>query len=195
MDNEDQNNAPPLETNDESLLTQPAAEETPPQETPPQQEQQTAPESYAPFNAPEGQTIDEATHGELSALGKDLNLTQQQLQAIVDYGAKKVGDGMEAVRLEVLRKHQQWRDESEKDPEITGNIDHARRLIKNAGDEQFVSMIDETGIGNNPTFIRFCIKVGKLLGEDAFIKPEGGAAGASSDSLTNLAHSLYPDMK
>jgi hypothetical protein len=175
----------------------PAAEPQPPQ----------APEGYEPFTAPEGFSITDEQNGELVALGKEMKLNQAQMQKLVDFGAKKIGDGMEAARLEAIRreamKHgemkERWRRESEDDPEIAAGIGHARRLVTgvvNAGDEKFredfKTMVNETGVGFNPVFIRFCIQAGKLLGEDAFIKP--GNASPNSQTLAGIAHSLYPDM-
>ena len=198
IDQQDQQAQDPL------LSGEPAEEQTGEQtqqteQTQPEQ-QQAAPEEYTPFEVPEGtEPIDDATHQELASLGKDLGLTQDQLQKIVTYGAKKIGDGMEAVRLEILKKRQDWRTASEKDPEITNGIDHAKRLVTSVGDEKFKSefkeMMDETGIGDNPTFIRFCIQAGKLLGEDSFVRSEKKSAGEQQESLLSMARSLYPDMK
>jgi hypothetical protein len=160
-----------------------------------QGEQGAEPDSYAPFTTPEGTTpIDEETHAELAQLGKTLGLNQQQMQTLVDFGAKKIGDGMEAARLEIFRKRAAWREEAQKDPEIAKDIDHAYRLVKEAGDEELKTVFNETGIGDNPVFIRFCIRAGKLLGEDAFIRAEKGGSG-NPESILSIAHNLYPDMK
>jgi hypothetical protein len=160
-----------------------------------QGEQGAEPDLYAPFTTPEGTTpIDDETHAELSQLGKTLGLNQQQMQTLIDFGAKKIGDGMEAVRLEIFRKREAWREEAQKDPEITKDIDHAYRLLKEAGDEKLKDVFNETGIGDNPVFIRFCIRAGKLLGEDAFVRAEKGGSG-NPESILSIAHNLYPDMK
>ncbi|MDR1019143.1 MAG: hypothetical protein LBL73_00160 [Synergistaceae bacterium] len=174
---------------------QQAQEQTPEQTPEPQQQQPQpqAPESYEPFTPPEGMYITEDDHNELVALGKEMKLTQAQMQTLVNYGGKKIGDGMEAARLEIMKR---WQKESENDPEISAGIDHARRLVTNVGDEkfreEFKSMVDDTGIGYNPVFIRFCIQAGRLLGEDAFIK--SGGPDARPDTLTGIAHSVYRDM-
>ena len=178
-----------------------------PQEQQTQQPQQAqTPESYEAFAVPEGTTpIDEPTHAELTELGKEMKLTQAQMQQLVSYGAKKIGDGLEAVRLEIMKQEamkdeetrKRWRQESESDPEIAAGIDHARRLVANVGDgkfrEEFQGFMNETHIGDNPVFIRFCIQAGRLLGEDAFLK-SGARIGANGNTLTGIAHSLYPDM-
>ncbi|MDR1514082.1 MAG: hypothetical protein LBS45_00170 [Synergistaceae bacterium] len=189
---------PTQEQQQESQQTQDTqqSQDTQPEPASPaaESQQQQAPESYEPFTAPEGFSITDEQNGELVELGKEMKLNQTQMQRLVDFGAKKIGDGMEAMRLEIIKR---WRHESEHDSEITAGIDHARRLISNIGDEKFRAdfraMINETGIGDNPLFIRFCIQTGKLLGEDAFIK-QGNNTNPNSQTLAGIAHSLYPDM-
>jgi hypothetical protein len=202
MDIEEQEQSSLLDGGAEEQQTQEEQAQTQ-QTQEPQQTQQTqepaVPEEYSPFNAPEGsEPIDETTNQELAALGKEMKLTQEQMQKLVDYGAKKIGDGMEAVRLEALKKRQEWRTASEKDSEIADGIDHARRLVTSVGDDKFRTefrdMMNETGIGDNPVFIRFCIQAGKLLGEDSFVRPERKPAG-EPESILSMAHSIYPNMK
>jgi hypothetical protein len=175
--------------------TQPQTQSEPQQTQEPQQPQQPqAPETYEPFAAPEGIGITDAQQGELAALGREMKLNQAQMQKLVDFGSKKIGDGMEALRLETLKR---WREQTENDPDIRAGIDHARRLVTNVGDEkfreEFKGMIEETGIGYNPVFVRFCVQAGKLLGEDAFIK-SGNTSPTATNTLAGIAHSLYPDM-
>jgi hypothetical protein len=198
MSEEIESGSPLLEPPQDTQETQ-QTDTQQPQETQPQsqqgaqQQQPQAPETYEPFAAPEGMYITEGQQGELEGLGKEMGLNQAQVQKLVDFGSKKIGDGMEALRLETLKR---WRQETEKDPEISAGIDHARRLVTNVGDEkfreEFKAMIEETGIGYNPVFVRFCIQAGRLLGEDAFIRP--GHANPGSQTLAGIAHSLYPDM-
>ena len=161
----------------ETIINQSPPEGTPPatpaerQPTPPEQTLPPEPISYTDFSVPEGaEKIDAATHDELTKLGQELKLNQEQVQKFVDLGLKKIGDGQEAIRLEILKKKMQWESEAQKDPEIMGNLDHAKRLVDRFGNEELRKTFDDTGIGNNPEFIRFCINAGRALGEAPFVQ-------------------------
>ena len=150
--------------------------------------QQQPPITYEKFNVPDGsEPINEATHNELVTLGNELKLNQQQLQKIVDYGAKKIGDGMEAVRLKAIAMQEEWRKKSMTDPEISAGMEHAQRLVARFGNENFKSMMNETGVGNHPEFIKFCIQAGRLLGEAPFVDSGKPASPPQTSILGALA--------
>ena len=61
-------------------------------------EPQGAPDEYADFTLPEGIEIDPDGLGNLKALAKDLNLTQEQAQKVADLGAAQAQKFAEALR-------------------------------------------------------------------------------------------------
>jgi hypothetical protein len=160
-----------------------------------QQQQQQAPDSYEKFNVPDGfDPIDETTHNDVSTLGKEFNLNQQQLQKFIDLGSKKIGDGMEAMRLKALAMHEEWRKVSESDPEIKEGLPHAIRLIDRFGNQELRNMLTDTGVGNHREFILFCIRMGKLHGEAPFIQSGQPAVMPQTSVLSSLAEKYRDKM-
>jgi len=164
-------------------------------------------EHYKPFTTPEGVSFDDKTHGSLTALGKELNLTQEQMQKFVDLGVSRFTDGQEAVRLKVLdeikEKFGEWEDQSMSDDEIKPYLNDKGKLPKvsefinramgNSDDtKKFLDMAAETGIGFNPLFIKFCIRAGKLMGEASFLEASrGGNKPVSMLSLEEQANAMF----
>lgn len=164
-------------------------------------------ENYQPFSVGEGnQPLDQETHNTLTAFGKEMKLTQEQMQKLVTLGVNKFTDGQEALRLEIKKQYDKWAETSTNDPEIKSELDAEgrvkgskeliNRIMGNADEAtEFRKMAQETGIGVNPLFIKFCIRTGKLLGEAPFLessKVEGTKG--SVMSLREQARQVYPNM-
>jgi len=162
---------------------------------------------YQPFTVPEGVSLDETTANDLEVLGKELNLTQEQMQKFVNLGVSRYTDGQEALRIQVLKeikdKFGEWESASMSDEEIKPFLNSGGKLPKvhefinramgNADDTQeFLDMAAETGIGFNPLFIKFCIRAGKLMGEAPFLEASrGGNRPASMLNFEQQADAMF----
>lgn len=139
---------------------------------------QKVPESYE-FEAPEGMELDESLIGELSEVSKDLGLTQEQAQTLLD----RMGPAMaqrQAEQIEAL--HQQWAEEAKADKEFGGDklndsLSHAKRAMDQFATDDLKSLLNETGMGNHPEVVRFFVRVGKATSEDGFVSGRKGAVG------------------
>tara|TARA_Y100001938_G_scaffold93329_1_gene127955 strand:- start:557 stop:1183 length:627 start_codon:yes stop_codon:yes gene_type:complete len=167
----------------ESLLTGGDAEQQPqeqqPQETPVQQEQpaetsqpEGAPESYE-FQAIEGSdlAVDSAPVQAFSEVAKDLNLTQEQAQSVLDKVAPALAQQNEDY-INDLRT--QWVEQVELDSEIGGdnlqeNLGKAIRVLDTYGTPEFKKLLGQTGLGDNPEMIRFLVRTHQDIGEDRFL--------------------------
>jgi len=174
-----------------------------PQQVSAQAQQQVT--AYKPFNTIDGgEPLDAATFEALSQLGLEMKLTQEQMQKFVNYGQKRIGDEMEAIRAQIEGKFIEWENASKNDDEIKPFLNEEGKMPKifefvnramgNPDDtKKFLSMARETGIGVNPLFIKFCIRAHKLMGESPFLGPSKGGA-ARPMTLVEQAKSLFPDM-
>jgi|TARA_R100000329_G_scaffold44621_1_gene41674 hypothetical protein len=176
------------ETNNEgqvadSLLTGQDAGQQPqeqqPQEAPVQQEQpaevsepEGAPESYE-FQAIEGADleIDSAPVQAFSEIAKDLNLTQEQAQSVLD----KVAPALRQQNDDYINEvRSEWVESVKSDPEIGGdklqeNLGKAVRVLDAFGTPELKSLLGETGLGDNPEIIRFLVRAHQDIGEDRFL--------------------------
>lgn len=176
------------ETNNEgqvadSLLTGQDAGQQPqeqqPQEAPVQQEQpaevsepEGAPESYE-FQAIEGSDleVDSAPVQAFSEIAKDLNLTQEQAQSVLD----KVAPALRQQNDDYINEvRSEWVENVKSDPEIGGdklqeNLGKAVRVLDAFGTPELKSLLGETGLGDNPEIIRFLVRAHQDIGEDRFL--------------------------
>ena len=79
-----------------------------------------APEEYAEFTVPEGTTLDEQTATEFKGLAKELDLTQEQAQKLLDFGGGKLRAQIEAPYKVWNEMQAKWQAEVKADPEIGG---------------------------------------------------------------------------
>lgn len=161
------------------------------------------PVEFQAFTVPESfGGIDSDTHAQISALARESGMSQQQAQRWVDIGARKFDDGMTAVRLQIAQKFEEWENASRNDDEIkpflndSGKLPKVSEMINRAmgnDTKAFHDMAEETGIGANPLFIKFCIRMSKLMGEAPFV---GGSVGGSGKQMSMLeqAKTMYPNM-
>lgn len=152
-----------------------------------------APEEYEPFTAPEGMTLDEELLGEFSPMAKDMNLTQEQAQKMVDMGAQLAQKIQNQQEVALKTKQRDWREAVKKDADMGGanlqtTLKDADKGLKFAGDDEFISLVKGSWLGDHPGVIRFLAKVGKTISEDT---AEHGTSGGD----VPLANRLFPSMK
>lgn len=156
-----------------------------------------APEQYEQFTFPEGfQVSDEMVKG-FEAKARELNLTQEQAQSLVDYDAERAAAFAEVQDAAYEAQINEWKDQSANDKEFGGpdyekNRAIAVDAINQYGSPEFVKFYEDTGIGDHPEFIRFCFRVGKTLQEDT-ASPGGQGGGGGSIEGKPLSEVLYPD--
>lgn len=147
------------------------------------------PESYD-LKMPDGVELDKAAADEFTALAKELKLDQATAQKFADVGAKMAQRNLEQHAAMV----QSWAESAKTDKEFGGdkfteNLAVARKAMDTFGSPGLKSLLDSTGLGNNPEVIRAFFKAGKAISEDGFVKGQQPAA-----AETDTAKKLFPSM-
>lgn len=155
-----------------------------------------APEEYGDFNAPEGIELAGPVMDEFKGVAKELNLTQEQAQSLID----RVTPAMQARAVENIRRvSREWAERSENDAEIGGaNFQATRanvwRVISNFGraadgtiDPDVTEFINSP-MGNHPGALKLIARAGAKFGEAKI--PTGNAAQTSYS-----ASDFYNDAK
>ena len=151
---------------------------------------QGAPEKYE-FATPEGMQFDDAVVGAFSEAAKDLNLSQEAAQKILD----KVGPVMAAQQNEALQAAStEWAEASKTDKEFGGdklneNLAVAKKAMDQFASPELRALLNESALGNNPEVIRMFYRVGKAISEDGFV-----VGGNAKNSEQTTAQRLYPNM-
>lgn len=129
------------------------------------------PDAYEKFSLPEGFEYDEKLAGEFGGVAKELGLSQNQAQKLVDHYIKLTQEGIAAHTEQLNQISEDWKKASETDKEFGGanldaNIAVAKKALDTFGNPELSKYLNESKLGNNPELIRFCWKVGKLLADD-----------------------------
>lgn len=150
-----------------------------------------APETYE-FKAPEGQEFDPEFLKAFSETAKELNLTQDNAQKLIDK-VSPVIQQQQTARIEAIRT--EWAESSKVDKEFGGdklneNLGVAKQALDKFGTPELKELINASGLGNHPEMIRFFYRTGKALAPDTFVggHKEGKAA---PKSFNDFADKLY----
>ena len=153
------------------------------------------PDAYADFVMPEGVEPDAAMIEQATPIFKELGLTQDQAQKLVDFQAAQVEAGSAEQADAFGQMMTQWQTDSKNDNEFGGdkfdeNVAIAQAAVTKFGTPELKQLLTDHGVGNHPEMIRFMYRVGKLTQEDV---PGGGnAPGGSPADRVSI---LYPNAK
>lgn len=132
-----------------------------------------APEKYEDFKLPEGTAFDSAVAQKFSEVAKELNLSQEKAQSVVD----KMLPIMHQRQLEQIKAISDgWRQKSESTPEIVDHIADVARLRDRFAFNEDGTMdpdIQEfmaSPAGNHPGCLKLLARAGRAFGESGFPK-------------------------
>lgn len=148
-----------------------------------------APEKYE-FAMPDGMQIDARAMADFEPLARELNLSQEQAQKLVDVYARQVLARHEAKNAEL----EEWVKRMKTDSEIGGaaidsSLRRAQSVIRIFGTPELDKALKSTGFVNHPEMVRLMARIGKAMAEDAFIT--GGNASAGPRDPAKV---LFPEM-
>ena len=127
-------------------------------------------------------------------VAKQLNLSKDQAQQVINVHAEVMHKAGEFIEQEVQAQFKEWANESMKDSEVGGaklqqNVAYAKTAIDQFGSTELKDILNMSGLGNNVEVIRMLSKVGEAISNDRFIQ------GKSTDGQpTDPAKILFPDM-
>jgi hypothetical protein len=147
------------------------------------------PEKYE-FVAPEGAQLNPEVMAKFEGVAKELGLTQEAAQKVVDAMGPQIAAAQKA-QFETVKT--QWADSARTDKEFGGekfaeNLAVATKALDAFGTPELRTLLNDTGLGNHPEIIRAFFKAGQKISGSNFVA--GGASGAASASA---AATLYPN--
>ncbi|HEJ7039356.1 TPA: peptidase [Serratia liquefaciens] len=143
----------------------------------------SAPEKYE-FAAPEGQELDANALSVFEPIAKELGLTQEQAQKLVDIYPQIQQQQADAWSKQIA----DWGEQVKADKEIGGDkfnasVGLAQRALDQFGNPELREYLNVSGLGNHPALVRFCAKVGKSMAEDSMVMPNNGGQLSAADVL------------
>jgi hypothetical protein len=196
----------------ESAPVQETKPETKPEAKPAEDEKSDAkpgaPETYAEFKAPEGYTLDEATVAKATPIFKELGLSQDQAQKLVDFYGDLSREAAEEPFKAYEATRNGWRDEVIKDatlgngkdglkPEVQARIQKAIDILPPADATALREALTLTGAGDHPAFIRAFNALADRLTEGSPVTGRGPSPhgqSASGQGRPTAAQALYPNL-
>jgi len=137
-----------------------------------------APEKYE-FKAPEGFELDTELVEQFTPVAKELNLTNDQAQKLVDLYADKIKAQQNANNEAWIATLDGWASSVKTDKEMGGpalenNLVAARNALEKYGTPELKAVMNPPspqnpkglGLGNHPEIIRVLARIGKAMGED-----------------------------
>lgn len=147
-----------------------------------------APEKYE-FQAAEGVELDTEALKEFEPVAREMNLTNEQAQKLVDVYPKILA-GVQQRQAEAWQQTtEQWAADVKADKEIggdklTSNLSAAQRALDQFGTPELKEYLNTTGLGNHPDLVKTFVKIGKAMSEDGMVT--GG-----NDGQRSAAEVLY----
>ncbi|CZV22017.1 Uncharacterised protein [Enterobacter hormaechei] len=138
-----------------------------------EQKQEGAPEKYE-FTAGEGVELDSEALKDFEPVARDLNLTNEQAQKLVD-AYPKILAGVQQRQAEAWQKQTEgWAETVKADKEIggdklTANLSAAQRALDQFGTPELKEYLNATGLGNHPDLVKTFVKIGKAMSEDGMV--------------------------
>lgn len=139
-----------------------------------EQKQEGAPEKYE-FKPAEGQELDTAALEQFEPIARELNLSNEQAQKMVDLYGTKILPMVQQQQAEAWQKTtEQWAADVKADKEIggdklTANLSAAQRALDLFGTPELKEYLNTTGLGNHPDLVKTFVKIGKAMSEDGMV--------------------------
>ena len=147
---------------------------------------------------PEGYTLDGERLTDTTALFKELNLSQDQAQKLIDRYVKADGENAQGLRalMDVERQQRVEKWGADLKEQLGNNYEatvaDARAAVTWANDPALVEAFDAEGWGNHPALVAFFSKVGAAVRGD---KLNGLGGETANRPEKTMAERIYPNMK
>lgn len=148
-----------------------------------------APEKYEFKATAEGQDLDAEALATFEPVARELGLSQEQAQKLVDIYGKDIVPKLEQKQAEAWQQQtEQWGNDVRADKEIggdklTANIGMAQKALDQFGTPELRTYLEQTGLGNHPDLVRCFMKIGKSMGEDSMVMAGNGGQRSAAEVL------------
>ena len=165
----------------------------------------SVPETYAEFKAPEGVTLDAALIAEVTPIFKELGLSQDAAQKLVEFQAKHSLASETKLTKAVSDMRTEWRDAIKADPTIGADLEKTKTAIGRLKTQlspevrtAFDDAMNLTGMGDHPAIVRGLFELAKLINEGTPVTGGGpselGQSRSGQPSRPSAAGALYPNL-
>lgn len=143
---------------------------------------------------PEGMTYDENFEKAVCSIAYEAGISKAQLQAIAKAYNEYQVEQFNTLTAELTKTFDEGKAalQSEWKDKYDANLEVARRACKELGGDDFVALLEENKIGNNPVFIKTFHNIGLKILNDTLI--QGTQAGGEKKDDWKPAYPDSPEM-
>lgn len=128
------------------------------------------PEKYE-FTMPDGVELDAKLVEQFDPVLRELNLTNEQASKLAGVLAQARAADAKAAEEAFAEQVAGWAKQAQDDKELGGaafdeNVKSAQKAIAAFASPELKTLLDSTGLGNHPELLKFCMRIGKAIGED-----------------------------
>jgi len=140
-----------------------------------------APEKYGDFKLPEGIAIAPEILGKFTGVAKELNLTQEQAQKLVELTSENAIAKAKAQDAALEQQKQSWIKGLKEDKEYGGDkynetVERAKRTFKAFGNAELKTILDSSMLGDHPVILKLFATIDRKIGEDKVVDGKPPAA-------------------
>lgn len=160
-------------------------------------EPKAVPEKYE-VKLPEGLTLDVKTLDAFSPIFKELGITNEGAQKLVDAYVPLIQSVIDQNRKESLDTYKkivdEWKAETMKELGANSKEELASvgKLMNKFGNDDLRKFFDDTGVGNNIHMVKLFAKIGKTISEDTLSDTNTPLSKLTGE---DLAKKMYPTMQ
>lgn len=136
----------------------------------------SVPEQYEEFRMPEGFVLEGETKEKVTGLFRELNLSQESAQKLVDYATERDLAGREAMLNELAAKRKEWRSSLRARPNFEADLALARKGMKAlVRTPEGAELFNGSWMSDHPAVFDIFVRAGRLVAEDTFDNQNGGS--------------------
>lgn len=136
----------------------------------------SAPEQYGEFRMPEGFVLEGETKEKVTGLFRELNLSQESAQKLIDYATERDLAGREAMLNELAAKRKEWRSSLRARPNFEADLALARKGMKAlVRTPEGAELFNDSWMSDHPAVFDIFVRAGRLVAEDTFDNQNGGS--------------------
>lgn len=144
-----------------------------------------APEKYE-FKAGEGHELDAEAVKQFEPIAKELNLSNDQAQKLVDVYSSKIMPQLVKQQAEQWQQQiEQWAEQVKADKALGSeeSIGSAQKAMDKFGTPELKTYLNDTGLGNHPELVRIFANIGKAMSEDGLVTGNSGGGQSAAAVL------------
>lgn len=144
-----------------------------------------APDKYD-FKVSEGQQLDVTSVKAFEPIARELDLSNEQAQKLVDlYGAKIMPQVIKQQAEQWQQQIDSWVKTVNDDQQLGSieSINHAQKALEKFGSPDLKQYLNDTGLGNHPELIRVFANIGQAMAEDNMVTGNNNGQISAADVL------------